>query len=306
MRYLQFRKPKVSIVIPSFNSIDLFDCIYSVLDQDYLDFEIIVIDNSTDECIWKGLINKYDSNEKIKLIKTDKNLGVTGGRNLGIKYSDNNSKYILFLDHDIILERNTVSELVKIGEIDSTIGIVTGKIFFFDDPKRLWAAGTSINLITGMIFLKSKKNDRNFNKIIEVQVAPSIILTKKSVIDKIEGFDDEFFANYEDTDFCFRTKKAGFKIFYTPNAIAYHKITSNLDDANNRLLTRAYYIARNKILFMRLHSNYFIIFIIFIPVYVIYYGILSIKLNRIDAIKEFLSGTISGLFYSKRSKIVDE
>src|SRR5208283_2266212 len=108
--------PKVIIVIPSFNSTDLFECIDSILNQSYPNFEIIIVDNSTQQSIWKKLQVKSASSNKIKLLKPKSNTGVTGGRNLGFKYNTNDSKYILFLDHDILLEKDALFELVKVGE----------------------------------------------------------------------------------------------------------------------------------------------------------------------------------------------
>jgi GT2 family glycosyltransferase len=289
------RIPKVTIVIPSFNSTDLFECIDSVLNQGYPNFEIIVVDNSTRQNIWRKLQVRFASSNKIKLLKPDNNTGVTGGRNLGVRYSNKDSKYVLFLDHDILLEKDALFELVKVGESDPQIGIVTGKILYFENPEVIWSAGTSINLLTGQIHFNGGKDVGQFDEIKEVQVSPSVILTKRRLLEKIGGFDDLFFANYEDTDFCFRARKVGFKIFYTPYARAYHMIPLNSNISNNRLLARAYPIAKNRIIFMKRHSKCFGLFLFFLPVYIAYYTFLSLRVDNIDAVKNFLQGTVSGM-----------
>ncbi|MBI1870783.1 MAG: glycosyltransferase family 2 protein [Chlamydiae bacterium] len=287
--------PEISVVIPSFNHRGVIQTIESVLSQDPSNFEIIVVDNSTDPTLWQVLTKSYGINQKVKLIKPEKNLGVTGGRNVGLHHASQESRYILFLDHDILLEAHALSALKKAAESDLRIGIVTGKILFSEDPGQVWSAGTSINLLTGQIHFTGGKDQGQFEETKEVQVAPSIIFTKKKVLEKIGGFDDIFFAVYEDTDFCFRAHDAGFKVIYSPQARAYHKIPLEAEEWKNRLLSRTYYIGRNRIIFMKRHSRYFKWFLLLVPVYFFYYMTFSVRSGRFDGIKNFLKGTLSGL-----------
>ena len=289
----------VSVVIPTYNLVNnLLEAIDSIRKQDYSPIEIIVVDNGSTDGTSKKIRESYS---EVKLITHKKNLGVTGGRNSGLKEA--NGKYILFFDHDMIADKEMISELVRVAESDREVGIVTGKIYCWDNKKKIWSAGTDVNLITGQVFFRTGEDKGQYDCIEEIQVAPAVILVKKEVIKKIGGFDDVFFANWEDTDFCFRARKAGFKIFYTPKAIAYHKITLDPVESMNRLLSRAYYIARNRIIFMRRHSKYFRLFLLFLPIYIAYYTYLSLCFGRIDGIENFLKGTFSGLSMVKKQKI---
>jgi GT2 family glycosyltransferase/2-polyprenyl-3-methyl-5-hydroxy-6-metoxy-1,4-benzoquinol methylase len=291
-------KPLISVVIPTYNLIsDLLEAIDSIIKQDYSPIEIIVVDNGSTNGTSEKIKRLYP---KIKLITHKKNLGVTGGRNSGLRKAE--GKYILFFDHDMIADKEMVSELVKIVDSNEEISISTGKIYYWDDKKIIWSAGTDVNLITGQVLFRAGQDKGQYDCIEEIQVTPAVILVKKEVVEKIGGFDDVFFANWEDTDFCFRARKAGFKIFYTPKAIAYHKITLDPVESMNRLLSRAYYIARNRIIFMKRHSKHFYLFLLFLPGYLAYYSWLSLRVCRIDGIKNFLRGTCVGLYEVFKNK----
>lgn len=284
---------KVSVVIPTYNSwITLKDCISSIQKQTLKPFEIIVIDNASSDNTSQKVRAIFPS---VKLIKQITNTGVTGGRNRGIVEVSSGSDNILFFDHDMVANRKMLEELVSISLSDKTIGIVTPKIYYSDNKSRIWAAGTSINLWTGQILFRGGKDVGQYETEKEVQVAPAVMLVKKLVINKLNSFDDRYFATYEDTDFCFRAKKIGFKVFYAPEAVAYHKIPSDPEKESIRLLTRAYWIGRNRILFMKDFGNNFLVFTLFLPIYILYYIRLALRLNKFNSWISFLHGCVDGM-----------
>lgn len=283
----------VSVIIPTYNSWrTLKSCIISITQQTIKLREIIIIDNASLDNTSSKVKATFP---KVKLVTLDRNTGVTGGRNKGIEESSPWSDYILFFDHDMVANKNMIEELVKVSELDEKIGIVTPKIFYSDDKDRIWAAGTGINLWTGQIFFRGGKDIGQYEKIEEIQVAPAVLLVKRVVIKKLKLFDDRYFATYEDTDFCFRAKKVGFKVFYVPSAYAFHKIPSDPKEESIRLLSRAYFVGRNRILFMKDFGKNFYIFLLFLPVFIFYYLRLAFKYDRINAWFEFIQGVIAGL-----------
>lgn len=143
----------------------------------------------------------------------------------------------------------------------------------------------------------------SYDKTEEVQVAPAAIFVKRKVLDKIGGFDDVYFAVYEDTDFSFRAKRAGFKIVYTPKAVCYHKIPL-LDkrQESERLLSRGYWIGRNRIIFMKRFGKNFFIFLLFLPVFAGYYTFLALRYQNLSGLIDFFKGTLAGLVLVIRGK----
>lgn len=287
------KKIRVSVVIPTYNSwFTLKDCISSIQKQTLKPLEVVVVDNASSDATSQKVKAMFP---EVKLITLIKNTGVTGGRNEGIRMVSVSSNYLLFFDHDMVADRKMLEELVNISQSDKTIGIVTPKIYYSDDKTRIWAAGTGINLWSGQILFRGGKDVGQFETAEEIQVAPAVLLVKKLVISKLKSFDDRYFATYEDTDFCFRAKKIGFKVFYAPEAVAYHKIPSDPQKESIRLLLRAYWIGRNRILFMKDFGNNFLIFTLFLPIYALYYVRLALRFNKFNSWVSFLYGCLDGM-----------
>jgi hypothetical protein len=152
-----------------------------------------------------------------------------------------------------------------------------------------------VDLITGFSYFNTNGNRDRFSKIIETQVVASVFLTKRDVFKKIGVFDEEFFIYYDDTDFCIRAKNAGFRIVCIPSLKAYHKYPSHPLEAKKRWLSGAYYISRNKIIFMKKYSKSFKLFLLLYPAYFTYFIFVALSLKRIDVAKDFVKGTIAGL-----------
>jgi hypothetical protein len=283
---------KISVIIPTFNGQKtLGECINSIQAQILKPSEIMIIDNaSTDKATIKF------KNSKVKLFRNTKNLGVTGGRNRGIKEANKKSDYLFFFDHDMVADKKMLEELIRVAESSPDIGIVTPKIYYWGDKKRIWSAGTGINLWTGQVLFRGGRDMGQYQKEEEVQVAPAAMLVKKKVMDKIRGFDERYFATYEDTDFCFRAKKAGLSTFYAPKAIAYHNLSVNPQDESDRLLERAYWVGRNRVVFMKDFGKNFLVFLLFLPVFIGHYLWMALKSRRIKDGLRFIHGTISGVF----------
>lgn len=283
--------PKVSVVIPTYNLKDiLLECLESVFKQDYSNLEVIVVDNASVDGTSEAVREKFPN---AKLVRNDKNLGVTGGGNAGVKQATGD--YIWMVDHDNILEPNMLSEMVQLAESDPKIGIVVPKIYYWEPKDVIWAAGTAINLWTGQNISREGKDVGQYDKVEEVQVAPANFLVKREVIEKVGLYDDVYYISYEDTDFSLRVKRAGYKIIYTPKAVCYHKIPF-LDKkaGTRRWLSRAYWTARNKIIFMRKHARSFPLFVLLYPLWLGGYTYQAIRYRDFDALKNFYEGMFDG------------
>jgi GT2 family glycosyltransferase len=285
---------EISVIIPTFNSVKtLRTCIKSIQKQTLPPREVIVVDNASSDDTSNVVKKEFPA---IKIFTLSENRGVTGGRNKGIREASSSSNYLFFFDHDMVADVNMLKELVKVAQSDSDIGIVTPKIYYLSDQKRIWSAGTGINLWTGQVLFRNGNEEGQFEKDEEVQVAPAAILVKKEVINKIGGFDDVFISSWEDTDFSYRAKQNGFKVFYSSKALAYHDLSFDPRNEAERLLTRyPYFIGRNRILFMRRYAYSFPIFLLFLPFYGLYYLALSLKYGKLKGYISFLRGTFDGL-----------
>lgn len=292
------KKNGVSIVIPSFNGKKLiFRLLDSIKESDYSNIETIVVDNgSIDDTLSEGL-KKY---KWVKWVDAGKkNIGQTGCYNLGFASAKSNN-HILYCDADVTLDKSMVSELVKKIESDPSVGIVTPMILYMSDKNWVNQAGANVDLITGRVIVGWGPKS-NFLQPKIVQNSGTVMLFKNTVIKKIGAMEDWFMC-YFDPDYCLRAKKAGFSTWYEPKAVAYHDQSKDSNIWRPRVLTRAYLLGRNRVLFMRKHGNIFT-FTFFIPLMLGYYLIETIKFGQFRKFFDLLWGTIVGFFYPLNNRL---
>lgn len=257
------RIPSVAVIILNWNNWqDTVECLESLAQIDYPNYQVIVVDNgSTDDSIMQ-LKQRFDW---IRLLETGENLGFSAGVNYGIERA-RDLELILLLNNDTIVAPNFLTELVKTIQSDNTIGLVGGKIYYLDAAKsdsvlyrqnKIWSAGGAINKLTKKAFhIGDKKIDHGqYDQQREVEfLSGCCLLIRREVIEKIGLLDPDYFMYYEDVDFCLRAKAHAYKIVYSPKAIIWHKIRQVA-----RKQFADYYRMRNHfVLLKKRYSNAFV------------------------------------------------
>lgn len=150
------KEPLVYIIVLNWNGFeDTKECLESVEKIIYRNYKIALIDNGSESDDFAKLKNFVKTNKKIKLIRNKENLGFTGGVNQGMEESiERKAKYSLLLNNDAIVDKNFLSEMVKVGELKKEIGVVGNKIYYFHNPKKLWASGAYFNYYFPPLFQK--------------------------------------------------------------------------------------------------------------------------------------------------------
>lgn len=234
---------KVSIIIVNWNGLHhLKKCLPSLKKINYPNYEIILVDNgSTDESI-DYIKSKFS---EIKVVKNKKNLGFAGGNNSGLRLVL--GEYVLLLNNDTLVKKNFLTKLVtKIEQSDDT-GIVQSKILSMDDNRKLDSVGAFFTN-TGFLYHHGylQSDAQKFDKTKYLYTAKgACMLIRKKLINKIGLFDDQFFAYFEETDFCHRAWLAGYKVVYAPESIIYHKIGGTSNSMNNAFIQ--YHSFKNRI-----------------------------------------------------------
>lgn len=245
-------REKVFVIIINFNGGEkVVDCLESIKDWPM----IIVDNNSTDKSVelikelTSSRVNPLINNKStIKLIENRTNLGFAGGVNVGIKYAlKNGAEYVMLLNQDARVEKGTIENLVEVMKGDGKIGICGPLIF--DNKKKIWSAGGVVD--------KKRYSGGHLFRIINEQkpyevgfISGCAMMIKKKIFEKIGFFDERFFLYYEDVDFCFRAKKAGFKSVFAPLAIVDHHYHKTVDKEK----IKEYFMARNHLLFLEKHA----------------------------------------------------
>ncbi len=246
---------KIVVLILSYNGKHLLaDSISTYLANDYSNFEVVVIDNgSTDET--KEWVEK--NYPEVIVLRTEKNIGYSGGFNLGLKYAfkEKMANYVLVSNNDVKADSKVICELVKVAQNDDKIGFVTGKVFYFDQPDILQTVGKNEDPIAwkGGHIGNHERDLSQYDQVMERFFADDIFtLVSKKLYDEIGGYDPTFFLQCEEYDWQARAKNAGYKIIYTPHAKIWHKESMTIGKTS---ALKAYYDARNPMIVILKHKS---------------------------------------------------
>jgi len=222
LRMLHAITKKVSIIIPNYNGQKyLGECIDSLYRIDFPreQYEIIIVDNASSDNSIEFISSTYPD---IVLIKAEENLGFASGCNLGIKNSS--GEYIVLLNNDTVVAPNWLKELVAVADSDKDVAIAGSKLLFKLKPNEIQNAMSFLTTRGDGGDMGSHQPDEGqYDTTREVMaVCGASMLIKRTLVEDIGAFDEDFFAYYEDMDLCYRTRLYGKKIVFAAKSIVYH------------------------------------------------------------------------------------
>jgi len=237
--------PLVSVIVLNYNGKDVLEeCIMSLLNSNYPKMEVIVVDNgSTDESYM--IAKRYQP--RVKLIRSLRNLGYSAGNNLGIRVAK--GEYVFLVNNDAIIHPDCICELVKVASSDPRIGILGCKVYY-KGTRIIQHAGGKLNLsATSLPHVGVFEEDHGqYDEISDVDYVSGVaMMIKREVINKVGLLNECYFAYWEDVDYCFRARKAGFRIVYVPKAIVEHFEGFSW---KKRSLLQKFLYERNRLLFV--------------------------------------------------------
>ncbi len=219
------KPPKVSVIVLNWNQTELtVNCVNSILKQDFRDFEIILIDNASDDNSFEIFEREFSGNERIRLIKNKENLGYAEGNNIGAKIAK--GKFIVIQNNDTLVEKKWLQEMVKAIENDEKIALVTANILNvpsadkIPEYRKLFSKRTwwTIGFLGYGIDLEN--NERG--KPIDVfAVNGCSFIYRKSLVGE-EPFDKDYFIYAEETKLSWLMRLKGYDIKIAPEANVFH------------------------------------------------------------------------------------
>jgi GT2 family glycosyltransferase len=246
---------KISIVILNYNTSKLVDkCLESIKkNMEDLYYEVIVVDNNSDDRTIENLKLKY---QNVNFYFREINNGFGSGCNYG--FSKSIGKYILFLNPDTYLISNIVKDFYDLLESDNKIGVCSTLLedgsgnlqyCFNDFPSIKW----ELLELTGYLSNKKIKNMLDYTKkvhnensyIVVDWAIGACLFIRKDVFEKVNGFDENYFLYYEDTDLQKRISEAGYKIVLLNEKRIKHIGKSSIGDS----------IKGDKIYFLNMHIS---------------------------------------------------
>lgn len=210
---------KVTIVIPNYNGKHfLEDCLSSLENQSYKNFETLVIDNASTDGSAEFIKENYPW---VKLAVMKRNLGFTGGVNAGIAMST--TPYVLLLNNDTKSFPRMVEELVKVMDSDPNIFSANAKMIQFNNHELMDDAGDLYTCL-GWAFQRGVgQSIKDYNTQVDVfSCCAAAAIYRKSLFERVGVLDEQHFAYLEDLDLGYRARIMGYRNVYCPTAKVYH------------------------------------------------------------------------------------
>ena len=232
---------------------DTIDCINSLKRCEIEDSNILVIENCSSDDSFEKLKSKAP---KVIMIKAEKNLGFTGGNNVGIKYAfENNYDYAIVLNNDTIVEsKDSIKILVDEMDSNPDVTLGTGRIYYYPERDKIWYDGGKV--------IKWRASElhfnfrRNRNEVVlnnEVRnidfISGCFMCIRLKNLPKIGYMDENIFIYLDDIEYSVRAIKNKLKLLYIPRAEIYHKARGE----GKHTPKLVYYSIRNRRLVINLH-----------------------------------------------------
>jgi len=249
------------------------DCIQSILNSEYSNINILIIDNGSTLNNYHELLLEIDkiNDSRIILKRINENIGYVGGINYGLKEGLKLiPNYFLIMNNDTVIHKESISELVSVCQKYSNYAIVSGKVYWYDNPNLIQNAGIKFSKFNknpkpiGLNMYDPIQND----KIAYRDMLDDIYwLFPVALIDKIGFYSDDFWFNYEQADFAMKAKKAGYKLIYTPFAKLWHKSGVSIGGRINNPI-KTYYNTQSLLIYMYKNFNIFLFLFTYIKIWV--------------------------------------
>lgn len=261
----------ISVVIIHYNTPeDTLECLASLAQvrTKNFQFSVTIVDNASREPFE---IPRALAKANWEVVRSESNLGFTGGNNLGIKHAleSSNSDYILLLNSDTYVDPNFLIQLYDHAQNFPQDGMINPKIYFAkgyefheasykptEKGNVIWFGGGSIDWPNLLAFHRAVDElDRGQVQTIRHTdfATGCCVLIKREVIEKIGLLDERFFLYLEDVDWSVRAQQAGYQIGFCPEALVWHKNAGSSGGSGSSL--QQYYMTRNRLLFGLKHGS---------------------------------------------------
>lgn len=248
------KEPKIGVVTVTFNSEKVLpDFIQSCKLQSYKNYVLYVVDNDSHDNSIQYLEENQDG-LSVCLVKNAENYGVAKANNQGVlKAIEDECDFVLLINNDVVFGASLFSDLLS-GLRKHDAGAVFPKMYYHDNPRKIWCAGGTFLENRGMAALHYgigciDNGEYDLDRVIEYSPTCCVLL-KADVFEKIGLFDEKYFVYYDDTDFFYRAKLNDIRVYYLGNTSLFHKVSS-LTGGGGVSKFSLRYMTRNRVYFIR-------------------------------------------------------
>jgi GT2 family glycosyltransferase len=247
--------PHVAAVVLAHNGRDdTLRCLASLADARWAALTVIVVDNASRDGTAEAVHARYP---EVHRLGQDENYGFAEGSNIGIRHAlEAGAEYVLLLNNDTTIDPDAIAECVKVGQLHGDAGAICPIIYFLQPPTTIWYAGATFNPhransgrmigyreVDGGQLSSTRQTDR---------VSGAAVLIPSAVLGRVGLLDARLFFLYEDVDWSLRVRRAGYRIYVTPEAKVWHRVSASAGGEHSALI--AYYDTRNHVVVCERHG----------------------------------------------------
>jgi GT2 family glycosyltransferase len=241
----------ISVILNTNRCEDTLECLNTLMRSTYPNHKAIVLDNhSTD-----GSVQAIQSNfPSVQIAELANNSGYAGNNNVGIQLAiDQGAEWVFVLNEDTILAEDCLAKLIEVGEADPNIGIVGPMVYHHSEPNVIQTAGGRFGRFWEAWHLAEDDEDRGqFCEPHKVEwISGCAILVRQSVIKQVGMIDERYFYYWEETEWCLRAGRNGWRIMHVPRAKLWHKGVQRYHQPKPSV---TYYATRNRLLTLSKHQ----------------------------------------------------
>lgn len=292
------KEVSISIIIPHFNGKEILtNCLNSVMKNGFKDYEIIVVDNGSSDGSQDLIRNEF---KNVILIENETNKGYAGGCNSGI--SKSLGKYILFLNNDVEVAENFLEEMYIAMNSDEYVGLVQPKLLSMQKKTHFdysGGAGGEIDIFgfpfaRGRVFIELEEDESQYNDMTNeiFWASGTAVLIRKSLLDKIGSFDEDFFAHMEEIDLNWRAQLFGYKSIVTLKTFLYHYSGYTLSAENPR---KMYLNHRNNLIMIL--KNYSLLTLLWVFPIRLFLELIALAYAIVSRNKNWALGVMRGVCF---------
>ncbi|MEI9813673.1 MAG: glycosyltransferase family 2 protein [Acidobacteriota bacterium] len=241
----------ISVILNTNRRVDTLECLASLISGTYRNNTILVLDNNSSDGSVDAIRKEYPQVEVMQLAE---NLGYAGNNNVGIRAAmERGADWVFVLNEDTVLAPDCLQRMIEAAESDPKIGILGPLVYHHDEPAVIQSAGGSIGPYWDSRHLGMNEPDGNqFVKPHDVDwISGCGILVRGDVIKQVGPIDQRYFYYWEETEWCLRAGRAGWRVVHVPQSKMWHK---GVQRDYRPSPTVTYYSTRNRLLTMAKHQ----------------------------------------------------
>jgi GT2 family glycosyltransferase len=248
--YLMSQPYVVTIILNTNRRYDTLACLASLKQRVYENHKVVVLDNASSDGSVETIRHCFPD---AHIIELDRNLGYAGNNNAGITAAlALEADWIFLLNEDTILAADCLLRLVEAGESDRRIAVVGPMVYHHDEPTVIQSAGGRLGRYWQSTHIAQNQVDQGqFVEPNEVDwISGCAIMIRGAAVEQVGMLDGRFFYYWEDTEWCLRIRRGGWRIMHVPKAKLWHKGVQR-NYRPQPLVT--YYSSRNRLLMLAKH-----------------------------------------------------